>query len=135
MLRKFQGILAIAVGLQACSGGASTVSAPMGTSFQAERVVAGAASARWKPAEISVALGSATLSRLKFSNQLQAYDLSQSCSGNAKVEYTMQGGSIGRRFEIDTWSFTDAGSQSGTCTVTAKFRGSHVRAKLAVTVH
>jgi hypothetical protein len=133
MLRKCQGILAIAVGLAACSGGDGTMSAPMRTSLQVERVVAAAPTARWEPAEIRVERGRLTRSTLKFSLALQTYDLSQSCSGNAQVGYVMKGGSIGGGFEYDTWAFTETGSESGTCAVMAKFRGSH-RAKLAVTV-
>lgn len=134
MLRTFQGVLAIAVGLSACSGGDGTVSAPMRTSVQAERAVVNAATALWEPAEIRVERGRLTRSTLKFSLDLQTYDLSQSCSGNAQVGYVMKGGSIGGGFEYDTWAFKETGSESGRCVVMAKFRGSDVRAKLAVTV-
>jgi hypothetical protein len=136
MSYRCQVIVATALLLSACSaGGASLVGGSSVKSEQAsQRLTVDPSSARWQPSQIEVARGGSANSTLIFTIDLQTYRLSESCDHNVRISHSLIGGSIGRRFEYDTYAFTAAGGGTGRCSVTAKFQGSPVRAELAVTV-
>jgi hypothetical protein len=136
MFYRCQVIVATALLLSACSaGGGSPVAGSIVKSEQAsQRVTVGASRARWRPSQIQVTRGGSAKSTLIFSIDLQTYRLRESCDHNVRIGHNLIGGSIGQRFEYDTYSFTAGGNGTGRCTVTAKFQGSPVRAELAVTV-
>jgi hypothetical protein len=136
MFYRCQVIVATALLLSACSGGGgSLLGGSIVRSEQAsQRVTMDASRARWQPSQIQVTRGGSAKSTLIFTIDLQTYLLRESCDHNVRISHSLIGGSIGKRFEYDTYAFTASGNGTGRCTVTAKFQGSPVRAELAVTV-